>query len=508
MVDWLLKGEPREVQLEALRRSYYGYKLRNNRHDPGVQTYLRNRGPAKGWAHYMQMRLGKTAAFLNEFCLFRRDYDYKWGVVLTPPKFKLDWPLEAERFGVPVSALSFSSTECAEAAKFVQKHPAGGLIAINYEALRYEKNKVIIAEAIGDRTLFGCDESVNIKNPESMYTKAALALGKNAGALRLMSGKPVVHSAYDYWSQLRFIHELDGFNQYAFRNTFCTMGGFQGKQIKHDVKNFKNADRLFEILDRCSWSPRRVDWMDTFGIDYIERPVALPDEQKRLYRQMQEDFLVELANGVVISADQIVGKLLKMQQISSGFLYDEFKKTHWLVTPDKNVKAQEIKAILTEELPDNEKLLVFTCFTPSTDLLFNVLAEFRPRGIRKGMSDSDIIEQKRDFNTLPECRVWISNSKATKYGHTLMGSPECPCTAMAYYENWYSLDDRAQTEERPQGAGQITDLTVFDIICTPHDRAPIRALQRKEDVSALLMRYSRDQGLLPPKPELTSGARA
>lgn len=499
-VDWLLNMEPRAAQIEAVRRSYYGEALwdQNPEKWPEAVPNLRklHNGPRKGWGHFLQMRLGKTPTFLNELMLYRRDYDFKWGVVFTPPKFKLDWPLEAERFGLNLPSFAFNSTKCDEAAAFIRKNPNGGLLAVNYEATRYEKNLAIIESVVNDRCFLGTDESVNIKNPQSMYTKAISAFSKDAGALRLMSGKPVVHGPQDYYSQLRFIGELDGMNQWSFRNTFCKMGGFQGKQ----VKGTKNEERLYAIIDKCSWAPRRVDWMQTFGIDYVERAIALPDAQMKLYHTMQEDFLVELQDGTVVSADIIVGKLLKMQQISSGFLYDEQGKTHFLVAHDKNVKALEAKAILENELPDNEKMLIFTYFAPSIDILFETLKDFNPRGIRPGMTDEQIIEQKFQFNNDPTCRVFIANSKAVKYGHTLMGTPECPCTAEVFYENHYSLDDRAQCEERSQGAGQVGNLTVFDFICTKHDRAPVRALQRKEDISAAMMRYDRTTGLLPPPP--------
>lgn len=504
-VDWLLKGEPREAQIEAIRRSYYGEALwdRSPTKFPNEESNPRqlHNGPRKGWGHFLQMRLGKTPTFLNEFALFRRDFDYKWSVVFTPAKFKLDWPLEADRFGLDAPSHAFRSTEHEKAQSFIDKNQkTGGLIAVNYEALRYKKNLAILEQVIGDRTFLGADESVIIKNPESIYTDRCLMLSKDAGAIRAMSGKPIIHGPHDIWSQMRFYHELDGINYYAWRGSYCKLGGFKGKQVI-GIREEKK-ERFYSTIEKSCWMPRRVDWMKTFGVDYVERYMPLEDEQMRLYRQMQEDFLVELANGTIISADQIVGKLLKMQQISSGFLYDEFGKIHWLVPPTKNTKLQGIKEILTNELPPDEKALIFTCFTPFTNLLREELKEFGVAGIWKGQTDEELIEEKRRFNNDPNCRVFYANTKAVKYGNTLMGTPDNPCTNLIFAENWYSLDDRAQGEERPQGSGQVAPLTVWDFLCTPHDRAPVRAMQRKEDISAMLMRYDRATGILPPKPEL------
>ena len=71
--EWLIGGDPREVQLEALRRSFYGYELKSDKNDENtVPTPLRpGYSPALGWGHLMEMRLGKTPTILNEFALFR-----------------------------------------------------------------------------------------------------------------------------------------------------------------------------------------------------------------------------------------------------------------------------------------------------------------------------------------------------------------------------------------------------------------------------------------------------
>ena len=64
---WLLNCEPREVQLEALNRSYFC-----------------DGGPKRGWGHFMEMRLGKTPAALNEYLLLRRDTDIRRMLVIAP----------------------------------------------------------------------------------------------------------------------------------------------------------------------------------------------------------------------------------------------------------------------------------------------------------------------------------------------------------------------------------------------------------------------------------------
>lgn len=504
MVDWLIKGEPRKVQIEALRRSYYG-EARWDRNpdlfewDDDTATRVFRDGPARGWGHLLQMRLGKTPVFLNEFELFRRDHDFKWSIILTPNKFKLDWPLEAERFGLSIPAFAFDSTTCDDAQWFINKNSRwGGLIAVNYEALFYEKNRAILQSVIGPKTYIGADESITIKKFDGAYTKPAIDFAKECGARRILSGKPISQGPHDMWAQLRFIGALDGFVYQAFRGTFCKMGGFQAKKVV-GVKS-ENEPRFHEIMDQWTWAARRVDWLKGFGTDYIERKINMLPDQERLYRQMQTEFMVELADGTIVEAEQIITKLIKMQQIASGFIIDADQNVHHLMSLDKNPKIREVKAMLENEI--ESKVLIFCHFTASIQMLEKALAEYQPATIRGRASNESVIASKTRFNGDPACRVMIGQEQAIRYGHTLMGTPDDPCYNEIFFENNYSLNDRSQCEERPQGEGQAAPITVWDMYATAADMAPIRALQLKEDVAALMLRYARDTGILPPRPAL------
>ena len=87
----------------------------------------------------------------------------------------------------------------------------------------------------------------------------------------------------------------------------------------------------------------------------------------------------------------------------------------------------------------------------------------------------------------------LGQSKAIKYGHTLMGLPNDPCLTTIYFENSYSLDDRAQSEERNQGEGQQGAIHVVDYVSSPIEERVIAALQRKEDVAAAIMGYYKEK---------------
>lgn len=502
--DWLLRGEPRPVQLEALRRSYIGVALLENQDDDNTKPRrlydsegAPRRGPRRGWAHFLEQRLGKTPALLNEYALLRRDHNIEWAIVISPNSFKPEWVAEADRWGVDVPFHEFRSDDRRAAERFlVNNRRFGGGLVINYQALLSEGTRKLIASILGPKTLLVSDESINIKNHSASTSKYAIQIAKECGTRRVLTGKPVTQGPHDLWSQFRFIGDLSGLNYYAFRNTFCKMGGFEGRQ----VKGAKNEERLQEIMAACAFSARRIDWMKTPGRDYAPRRLEMIPEQKVHYKRMEDDFITDLqGTDVVISADQVVTKILKLQQISSGFMIDELGQPHDIMPPSKNPMITELQDMLHNEI--SGKTIIFAHYTHTIDMLMEALAEFNPALIagngQMKRYGRDIQIEKSRFNSDPACRIIIGQEKAIKYGHTLVGTPDDPALTEIFAENSYSLDDRSQCEERSQGATQVGTITIWDFIPSPILKAAILSLQRKEDVSASVMGYARSTGILP-----------
>lgn len=492
--DWLLKGDPREVQLEALRRSYMGYALLDHKDDEERFHRIRN-GPARGWGFFMEMRLGKTPAALNEFELFVRDHEFERAIILAPNAFKWTWPLEAERFGSSIDMSVYDGNRRLLQQLARQKR---FMLSINYEALRSEDVLSWLEDQCGNRTAIYADESITIKGFGTKISDNALQLAKKCRARRALTGKPITQGPHDAYTQLRFINQLEGEMYTNFKSTYCQLGGFQGKT----VIGVKKPQELSAILHEASFVARKTRWMKTPGVQYGERFLDMLPEQKALYDRMEAEFIVELENGTIITADQIVTKLLKMQQVASGFMYDEHRVAHWVVPTEKNPMVNAIRTLMEEELEG--KLIIVAHYQPTMDLLLKALERYQPAVIRgqewHRKNKLGIEEEKARFNNDPACRVLIGQEVSLRYGHTLMGNPKDPCYTMAFVENNWSLNDRSQCEQRPQGAGQEYPIDVIDFFMSEQSLKIVRAIQAKEDVSALLLGYAREEGVLPRGP--------
>lgn len=501
-VRWLLQGEPRVVQLEALARSYTGYAYRTDKAQemPPTRILLPHAGkPARGWGHLMEMRLGKTPTLLNEFMLFRADHGIKKALVLAPNKYKHTWALEAEQFGIPVPLHVFGGGAKArkEMSKFVSTNNEG-MLFVHYEALQQTENLPILERWLQGASMIAADESVLIKNPNAPMSENAVKLSCHASISRILTGKPTPQSVCDLFSQLQFARKIVDLSFWAFRGKYAlTKPGFKGKK---KVVGIKNLPALNRLLFNTSFRAKRKDWGTQIDSDYEQVPLKMEPEQVRAYKSMEQDFVTWLDGGQVVSAEQVVTKHMKLQQISSGFILDEERRVHQLLPFDKTPKFKDLKDRLTNY--ETNKCIVCYVYNATGDLLQKHLSSLKDengdpafeiatiRGeTHMKKAGKDVDTEKLRFNTDPRCRVMLAQVKAVKYGHTLMGTLDDPCLSTLYFENSYSLDDRAQSEQRNQGEGQQGAINIVDYYSSPVEQKIIHALQAKEEVAAVVMEH-------------------
>lgn len=474
-VRWLLradppKDQPKRVQMEALRRSY----------------------PKAGWGHFLDTGLGKTCVVLNEFMMFVEDAKFDRLVIWAPNNFKPDWSEIAKEFRFPYPIYTFQSERRGDFSRWMdgQTGPCG--VAINYEASIYPKSMDLIKRFVkGHKSYVAYDESIWLKNPTGEYFRALEATKTMYDVSRTLSGKPMTQGPHDLWSQLRMLGAADGWNFWAFRNRYCLRGGFKGKE----VIGFKNEKEINDYLKSWSFLASKRDWSDLRDKSYTIRNYELTDAQQNAYDRMEEDFLIDLGEGRVATAEMVITRLNKLQQITCGFLIDDEGEAHDIIPIGKNPKLMALRSFMTNEV--NGKLIVGAWHRHSIKLLQEALSKWKPVIIKGQMSPEEIKHNKALFNSPSDHDVIICQQKAAKYGHTLLGSQRLrPCYNLAMFENSYSLDDRSQFEDRNHREGQTYETLVTDFVASEIDRRAIRALQRKESVAMAVLGFAEERRVL------------
>lgn len=490
IVKWPFEHRPaREVQQRALERGY----------------------GKSGFAYFMRMRLGKTAVALAEFSLYRENGELDWLIVICPNSLKQQWQDECEQCGIMVPIHLYSSQRKSAAQKWFQKvrRYGGGILCINYESVASFMDSYMHKQYNPERAMIVADESTNIKNPSTKMAKHAIKLAALHRYARVLTGKPTANSNADLWSQLKFINSVPEdrwsdapMNFGSFKNTFTVSGGWMGKQV---VDN-RNNEELKSHLLSCSYI---ADDKYIQGFDKIYMPlreVKMAPEQAEMYKEMEKEFILELQNaelaGIKVTAPIVLTKYLRLQQITSGVIGDDERNQHNVIPPERNPRIREVLNIIENEI-DN-KVIIVCRFLKSIENLKKMIPDAVV--LKGGMTDDQIKEVKDKFNrTWLGADVMIAQLQTLKFGHTLCAEDDKPADAMIFFENDFSLINRAQCESRPEKMNRKSTIAYFDFYSSKMDRIMINALRKKEEGAMKLMGYSREHGVLVEPTETDGG---
>jgi hypothetical protein len=202
-----------------------------------------------------------------------------------------------------------------------------------------------------------------------------------------------------------------------------------------------------------------------------------------MYKSMEDDFVLWLNDSENVAVDAFITKYIKLAQIQSGFIIKEDGSIEELVAPEDNPRFNLVKEIVEDV---NGKVVIPYVHRYTLGLLQRALVDYHPAHIMGGMKPEEIQAEKDKFNNDTACRVILVQSRAGKYGHTLLGGTDAydKCSTMVFAENSYSLDDRSQIEDRIHRHGQTADSCLYiDVWGTRLDHKITMALQAKENIS-------------------------
>lgn len=441
-----------------------------------------------GFAYFMDMGLGKTLTALTEFKELVERKEVSRLLVVCPNSFKGGWAAEISKHRLHFAVHVYDAQKHKWADDFVAgQFTIPPVLIVNYDAMRLPKTQQLIADYVHQRkVMLVCDESIALKNPTSKRTKALHRLKYFFPVKRILTGKPVTQGAHDLWSQLYMIDATQKMNFFAFRNRFCEMGGWENRQ----VVGVKDPETLKLLMRPVTFEAKKKDWLPGLPAkSYTTRSYDLTGPLLDHYGEMEQEFMTWVdANAGQVLAEIALTKYGKLQQIMAGFIHDNDGEPTWLVEDEHNPRLKLLKELL-EDI--DSKVCIVYRHKFVGEQLQRVLRDMVPALISGGMSPAQIDEEKAFFNNQPHCRAILLQVDSSKYGHTLVGTPDDPCHTMIFYENTYSLDTRSQIEDRIHRIGQANACLYVDFVGCDMDRRVVRALQAKERVYQALFGETR-----------------
>ena len=356
------------------------------------------------------------------------------------------------------------------------------IVCMNVEALITKKGATFIEKYMRMfRTMLILDESQKFKTPQAKRTKAVLKLGKLAPYKRISTGTPITNSPLDAYSQFAFLDPyILGFQSFvAFRAHFAILE----KKINHSqqrqytqVIGFQNLDELQRLIKPHSFRVTKEECLDLPDKIYETVYFELSVEQKRLYKVIKEEVMLELAEGRV-TAQLAITKLLRLSQLISGYMTTEEGDV-------VEIKGGDVKLkLLKDILEDNqEKTIIWCRFIHEIHQVTAMLGDECVAYYGATESD-DRAKNVQDFQLSPKIKYFVANKTAST-GLTLTSA-----SSVIYYSNSYSLEDRLQSEDRAMRIGQKKNVVYRDLVARGTvDESIIKALRSKQNIADTIIK--------------------
>lgn len=392
----------------------------------------------------------------------------------------------------------------------------------NYEFIRSKNRLTQLLQFCTPKTLIVLDEATAIKWYRTEQFKACWQLRKRCGWVWLLTGTPVANSPGDMFAlgQMMDPAILGCSSWFHFRARYAIMGGWQQKQII-GWRDIDDMQRRFApyVLRRL-----KVDCLDLpEKLPPVTLSTPLSPATWAAYKAMRDDCVTWLSNATVSQAPQAITKVMRLSQITGGFLGGVEEMA---LDDGADIAGTRPEGIPFEHEPEDaptgpvaavqeigrEKLDAFFDWLDSRlqeDRAFKcvVWSRFRPelqRAVREtkarypdlqvgviagGFKKSDREHALRlmDPRTCPD-------GPAVVFGNPQSGGLGLNMTAadcMFRLSSDYSHFKRAQSEDRIHRPGQVKRTSYFDLVATgPQgqrtvDHTILAALLKKDDLATM-----------------------
>ena len=234
-------------------------------------------------------------------------------------------------------------------------------VVINYDSVwRKELGNFIYRQANFDMVIL--DESHRAKAAGSKVSKYLAMLGNKVRYKMCLSGTPMANSPLDIYGQYRFLDSsIFGTNHYLFLQDYAIMGGPE----RRFLVGFKNQKELHEKFRSIAYSCKMADIKDKIklpdSLPPTYRMVTLPTKDLRTMKELNREFIAECGTGHIVVSNVLV-KLIRLQQICSGFCYTQESVFEQPQIQELNSAKEDALTDILQDVGMNENIVVFCQF--------------------------------------------------------------------------------------------------------------------------------------------------
>lgn len=353
---------------------------------------------------------------------------------------------------------------------------------INYEGLGWLESKLKRSDKHKfDMLVF--DESSKIKNTKTKRFKIVKRIAPLFSRRYILTGSPIPNGMKDIYGQVYALDLGKTFGQYItrFLTTYFYPAGYMGydwrlqpgmeKEIYKKLKNLVLRFGKEEI--------------DLPPLNIVDRKIVLSDKVQKIYKELENEFIIELEAGIVTAANAATAGS-KLRQIVSGNIYDENKKA----IPIHEEKLEELIEIV-EELQGSPCIISYE-YRHELAMLQGIFPDAPYIGGGVSAKEGSKIEDRWNRGELP---VLLGNPESIAHGLNLQESGH---TIIMFSLTW-NLENYEQLIQRLWRQGQKNTVTVIHLVAeNTIDETIIKALKQKDRTQQNLLNALKEDYLEKP----------
>lgn len=312
------------------------------------------------------------------------------------------------------------------------------------------------------------DESHRAKTHDTAVSKYAASLGKTSAFRLCLTGTPMGQGPLDLFGQFRFLDRgIFGTWFHHFRNRYAKLNPiFPGK-----VDSWINQEELKRRFALLAYRVTAEEVLDLPPVMHHERLVELGPEGRKVYTSLEDDLIADLGTGVVTATNALT-RLLRLQQVTSGYVVEDETKREVEVDDGKRLALLE----LLEDMGPGEPVVVFCRFRHDLQTVAGAASSLGRRyGELSGRLKDGLTERGEMEDGVQVMGVQI---QAGGLGVDLTRARYCVFLSLGF-----NLTEYEQALARVHRPGQLLPVHYYHLLAEGTvDRAVYGALRKKQDV--------------------------
>ena len=431
---------------------------------------------SNGVALLMEMGTGKTITSIGVAGTLYQCGNIKRLLIVAPLSILGVWQEEFEKFAAFPYTLTVLEGSCKKKSETLKQFHGEGLnvAVVNYESTWRLEKELIAWKA----DMIICDEGHKLKTHNTSVSKTMHKLGAMAKYKMLLTGTPLTNKAIDIFSQYKFLNpNIYGQSFYSFRSKYFFMTGYgQHTPVMKESMEEEFTRRMHSIAFRAT----KAECLDLPETTDIIRKVALEPPAMKIYKNLVEQSYAELKSGEEVTAPNVLTRLLRLSQLTGGFLGNDATSAVEEVSKAKLIALEDI---IDTSIEENQKLVIIVRFVPEIQAIQKTLE-------KKGIGYSLIMggvqnreEQVRQFQTDSSIPIFIGQIATAGMGLTLTAA-----STMVFYSLDYSMSNYEQCRARIHRAGQKYPCTYIHLLArNTVDIKVMQALKNKANLAKTLI---------------------